>query len=267
MQGVSPDDRTWLRTFPHHVEPEHDEWFPGVLLRCDQANHCSSGTTLCSLLGALHQERFSPKSHMIVVPSPVRELFAQMVGLPQERILATTYQTELARLYGMHNPHSRLLNAKLSFHLCPACMTHSRLLKRTLTLPHLTACSLHGLELQNRCRCGRSLVLFSRNALPFTCTACGWGWAHLPQIPLAPDRVERERHLNSLYEFFLVKGTSRLRDLAWEILRIHERRTSMVYLKRSLKFARPYGSSVSLGYVVEQMVNAGFSSDDISAYW
>ena len=160
MQGVSPDDRTWLRTFPHHVEPEHDEWFPGVLLRCDQANHWSSGTTLCSLLGALHQERFSPKSHMIVVPSPVRELFAQMVGLPQERILATTYQTELARLYGMHNPHSRLLNAKLSFHLCPACMTHGRLLKRTLTLPHLTACSLHGLELQNRCRCGRPLVLF-----------------------------------------------------------------------------------------------------------
>ncbi len=267
MHPVLISHMAWQESFPHVVAPLPDEWLPGLLLRCDEVNRWSSGTTSGYLLGSTKLKGFGPRSHWIVVPSPLLERLTQVVRLPQERLLATTYQAELARLYGLLSPYGRLLTTKPSFHLCPACVTQSRLLKRTLMLPHLNACPLHDIELQNRCQCGVPLVPFSRSALPFTCLACGLDWAHLPQLQLSVDRVVRERHLGLLYEFFLVKGTPGLRDCAWEILRMHERATSTVRLRRSHKYARPYGSRVSLEYLVEQMVNAGFSSTDILTYW
>jgi hypothetical protein len=266
MQVVSPDDPAWLTSFPHRVEPSDDEWFPGLLLRCDDVNHWSSGTTLRYLLDSTKQQRFGPRSNMIVVPFPLRQMLAYVVRLPQERILATTYQTELTQLYGIPNPHSRTLNAKPSFHLCPACMAQRRLLKRTLALPHLSSCSLHGLELQNRCQCGKPLRLFSSNGLPFTCAACGLDWADLPQIPLAEDVVERDRHLNSLYDYFLVEGTPKRMRHAVDILRMHEKEKSGLS-RREHPDVIPRRKKFSLGYLVNRIVQAGLSSRDILPYW
>jgi len=90
MQMVSLDDPAWLTSFPHRVEPGDDEWFPGLLLRCDEVNHWGSGTTLRYLQASTRQQRFGPRSHMIVVPFPLRQMLAHVVRLPQERILATT---------------------------------------------------------------------------------------------------------------------------------------------------------------------------------
>ena len=156
--------------------------------------------------------------------------------------------------------------ATISAGFCPACMAQRRLLKRTLTLPYLSSCSLHGLALQNRCQCGKPLKLFSSNELPFTCATCGLDWAHLPQIHLAEEVVERERHLNSLYEYFLVEGTPRRMERAVDILRMHEKAKSMLSWNEHPDVI-PYRKKFSLGYLVERIVQAGLFPRDILPYW
>lgn len=266
MQPVFLSDPAWQQSFPHVIAPLPDEWLPGLFLRCAEVNRWSSGTTLGYLLRFSGLKGFGPRAHWIVVPPPLLKRLAQVTRLQEECLLATTYQSELVRLYGLLSPYGRLLTTQPSFHVCPVCVTQRRLLKRTLMLPHMKACPLHQIELQNRCQCGVALRPFARSAPPFTCLACGRDWAQLPQLQLSADRVVRECHLGSLYEFFLVKGTPGLRECAWEILRMHEKATSVVRLSKKHQYTRPYGSKISLGYLVEQMVNAGFSATDILTY-
>jgi hypothetical protein len=229
MESLALHDPAWLTTFLHRIEPLADEWFPGLLLRCDEANHWSSGTTFRYLRQhSQPQERFGPRPHLIVVPASILESLAHLLLIPEERLLATTYQSELVRLYGSLHPHERLLSTKFTFHLCPACVAHTRLLKRTLTWPHLQSCPLHHIELRKRCLCGVALWAFSGKALPFTCFACGLDWGSLPQRQISPDRVGREHHLSLLYEYFLVEGTPRRMERAADILRVHEKEKSML---------------------------------------
>src|SRR5229473_614941 len=179
MQGLSQVNPVWMRTFPHRVAPMNDEWFPGVLLRCDEANGWSSGTTFRYLRQHAKLERFGPKPRLMIVPAAILEALAQFLLIPEERLFATTYHAELARLYGTHHPHGRLLSTQFTFHLCPACVAHTRLLKRTLMWPHLHFCPLHRMELRNTCQCGVALWPFSGKGSPFTCFACGLDWVFL----------------------------------------------------------------------------------------
>lgn len=266
MQGISHVDPVWMRTFPHRVAPMNDEWLPGVLLRSDEVNQWSSGTTFRYLREHAKPERFGPRPQLIVVPASILEKLAQVLLIPEERLLATTYHAELARLYGSLHPHGRLLSTQFTFHLCPACVAHTRLLTRSLTWPHLQYCPLHHIELRNRCQCGVALWPFSGKALPFTCFACGVDWGDLPQCQLPRARVGRERQLGFLYEYFLVEGTPRRMDYAAEVLRRYEKEESMLSWREHPEVI-PYRKKFSLGYLVGRLGQAGVSPRDLLIFW
>ena len=266
MQGLSQVNPVWMRTFPHRVAPLNDEWFPGVLLRCDEVNSWSSGTTFRYLRLHAQQERFGPKPQLMIVPAAILEALAQFLLIPEERLFATTYHSELARLYGTHHPHGRLLSTQFTFHLCPACVAHTRLLKRTLMWPHLQFCPLHHIELRNTCQCGVALWPFSGKALPFTCFACGLDWGSLPQRQIPRTRLGRELQLGLFYDYFLVEGTPRRMEYAAETLRRHEKEESMLSWNEHPDVI-PYRKKFSLGYLVGRLVQAGVSPRDILPYW
>src|SRR5437763_6173930 len=100
MYPIHPDDPAWLTTFQHLVEPKHDEWLPGLLLRCDKVNGWESGTTLAELLRSSGRYFLNGKPSWTVVPTSALEWLSQVLALPMNALLATTYQSELARLYG-----------------------------------------------------------------------------------------------------------------------------------------------------------------------
>jgi hypothetical protein len=264
---MQSNDPAWQSTFAHRVEPLADEWFPGLLLRCDEANRWNSGTTLRYLRHHFQpQERFGPRPRLIVVPASLLEGLAQLLLFPQERLLATTYQSELARLYSSVHPHEKLLSKEFTFHLCPTCVAHTRLLKRNLMWPHLEYCPLHHMELQKRCQCGVALWPFSAKALPFTCFACGLDWGSLPQRQISPDLVEREQHLRLHYEYFLTEGTPRRMERAADNLRVAEKEMSNLSWSEHPDVI-PYRRKFALGYLVERLVRAGLSPRDILYSW
>jgi hypothetical protein len=62
--------------------------------------------------------------------------------------------------------------------------------------------------LQDVCRCGATLQLFSERSLPpFTCHRCGSDWATLPVIEATSECFTREQHYLSWYEFLFSYGT------------------------------------------------------------
>lgn len=263
MKPMFLDDPAWPATFPHRVTPLDDEWLAGLLLRCDEVNHWSSGTTFRYLRQhSQHQERFGPRPHLIIVPASILEGLAQLLLIPEGRLLATTYQSELARLYGSPHPHGRLLSTTFTFHLCPACVAHTRHLKRTLMWPHLRYCPLHHIELRNKCHCGVALWPFSGKAMPFTCFACGSDWGSLPHRQVPRTLMSRERQLGCFYEYFLAEGTPRRMEYAAEILRQQQKDKSMLSWREHPKVI-PYRKKFSLGYLGERLVSAGVSVRDI----
>ncbi len=96
MTEASPN---WLSSFPHVVEPYPDEWFAGLLLRCDEMNHRESGTTFRYLLRSTTHPGFGPGSSFVVIPEAMLHYLAQRLTLSVECLLATTYASSLARLY------------------------------------------------------------------------------------------------------------------------------------------------------------------------
>jgi hypothetical protein len=213
MLSIHLDDPAWHTTFPRRVAPQEDEWLPGLLLRCDEANHWASRTTLAQVLRP-GPEKFhrcwrteTPNLSVLTPHSFNLEYLARLLALPQALLLATTYQVELARLYEHVSLHPKHLSAAAAFHLCPACLAERRLLRRLLVLPHLTTCPDHRLFLLSTCQCGRPLRLFHRQAPPFTCPACGLDWAELPQIEAEPERLEVEHRVLSWYAFFFAHGS------------------------------------------------------------
>src|SRR5437764_9019919 len=211
MQAIALGHPAWSSTIPHPVTPLPDEWLAGVLLRCDEANAWRSGTTFRYVLRSTHHPGFGPGSPLVVVPSSLLDCLAQLLQVPQQFLLATTYQAELLRLYphrGSYREARRLTGTQkatwvfprtatgkgkqvptntFGFHVCPACLAQHRLLGRTLVLPHLKYCPFHQIAFQTHCQCGCALLLFHQEMLPFTCYMCGLDWKYLPQIPIAPD--------------------------------------------------------------------------------
>lgn len=271
MRRIHISDPAWQTTFPFLVEPGEDEWLMGLLLRCDEANHWGSGTTLAHILRM--NERTAKNNLSLIVPSGVRlDDLAQVLAVPVQALLATTYQAELTRIYDVSNPSPLLLNTSFSFHLCPACVQEHRMLSRRLALQHITLCPQHQIVLVDTCPCGAPLRPFSPLGLPFTCYKCGLPWAQLPRRQAVPERREQEQKLLSYYDFFFAKGTpellaSTLRLIYDSVVEKGEIRVPL----RDEEVQLPSDSSTpqrtsSLGYVVHALLQLDLSPRDILVY-
>src|SRR6266700_5582866 len=206
MTRIHLSEPAWKTTFPFLVEPRENEWLTGLLLHCDEVNHWGSGTTLTHICHM--NEKTAKSSPTLIVPSGLElSALADALAVPHESIVATTYQRELARIYGVADPHALLLSTSFSFRLCPTCVAEERLLTWTLVLPHITICPRHQISLVNTCLCGTALRPFPWRARPFRCFKCCISWAELPQHQADQARVEIEAQLLSYYRFFWTDGT------------------------------------------------------------
>ena len=286
VAAASPD---WLFSFPHVGEPYPDEWFAGLLLRCDEMNHRESGTTWRYLLRSTTHPGFGPGSALIVIPEAMLASLEQRLSVSRECLLSTTYACELARLYSPARPHAghllgprrgvtispllersignRASTTLVGFHICPICIAQARLLRRTAILPHLKYCPTHHVAFHTHCTCGSPLVLFTRRQQPFACFTCGWDWARLPHIQPNPEEAILERNLWTLYEFFLVKGTNEFKRAALSLVRqyvkIHQPSALKLLSGRPLVALTGNTDQLSLGYVIDLLVSLGISPHDI----
>ncbi len=220
MQTIYIDDPAWQTTFPRPVAPQHDEWFPGLLLRCDEVNQWGSRTTLAYLLHPGPEKyhrcwRTETPNLTVIQPNSLNlDFVAQLLALPTSTLLATTYHAELTHLYGQTKPRPHLLSPSFTFHLCPQCISEARMLRRTLALPHITICPSHHIALVERCPCGAPLHLFHQQAPPFTCHICGRDWAELPQLQTDPASHPKEQQFQRWYElFFSTRAPPLTRDV------------------------------------------------------
>jgi TniQ protein len=295
MQRVSIDDPAWRTSFPHLVAPLPDEWIAGLLLRCDEVNRWDSGTTLRYLLRSTEDPGIGFRSSLIVFPPSILERLAQLLSVPFEYLLATTYHTELARLY-LYDPHPRLLIGNqvgtrvlpllvtergvilgeskygintFAFHVCPACIAQARLLQRSLMLPYMKYCPLHHIAFCFECVCSWPLIPSFAEVRPFTCFACGLDWAHLPQDKTPLELMTLENRLYALYQFFLLEGTYERKIRALQLVRPTVRKQNLVDLRliyRKSKYNQGFNmDAISLAYVVDLLLSVGISPDDIRA--
>lgn len=271
MRRIHISDPAWQTTFPFLVEPRETEWLTGLLLRCDEVNLWGSGTTLTHILRM--NERSARTNLSLIVSSGVRlEDLAQLLAVPVQALLATTYQEELARIYDVSHPSPLLLNPSFSFHLCPACVQEHRMLSRHLALQHITLCPQHQIVLVDTCSCEAPLRPFSPLARPFTCYKCGLDWAQLPRRQPSPERIETEEKLLSYYDFFFARGTPEL--LASTLRLIYDSVVEKGAIRVSLPDEkaqmspddRPYQRTTSLGYVVQALLQLDLSPRDILIY-
>lgn len=216
MQPVYITDPAWQRTFSHLVAPLHDEWLAGLLLRCDEANHWESGATLLHLKYTTtvqgYPEKYNPS---LIVPTSFRfNRLAQVLGVPEDDLLVTTYLSELARCYGTPFVSFRNLAVSFELYICPACLAQDRLLRRVFVLPGIGCCPLHHMELVNACRCGTRLRIYDKRTLPFTCHTCGLDWSRLPLLAAKSESIAVEQRLLTYYEFFFSKGTPEIFERA-----------------------------------------------------
>jgi hypothetical protein len=270
LEPIYPYDSAWLSTFPHWIAPQPGEWFPGLLLRCDEVNHWECGTTLAHLLRSSSGYHLRGKPSWIVVPTSVLELLAQLLAIPVSTLLATTYQSELARLYDTSSPHATFLSRSFPFHLCPDCIAEERILRRIVALPHINCCPFHRVALVGTCQCGTLLQPFPRQALPFSCRRCGLDWAELPRSATNLEQAALELKLLSLYAFFCGKGTPTILAKAQQLVRERMRKKKVDHVKcfdGNMEYVECYDSKrVSLGYLVEVLVSLDPSPHDIMAY-
>ena len=270
LQPIYIYDLAWLSTLPHLVTPQHDEWFPGLLLRCDIVNHWESGTTMTFLLHSVKEHRSIGRPNWVIIPVSILEMLAQLLALPMRSLFSTTYQLELARLYNTPSPHATYLCRSFPFHLCPDCVVERRLLRRSLVLPHITCCTSHQVVLLRTCQCGTPLQLFSLQSLPFTCQECGLDWSQLPRITCRPDRFVLEQKILSYYEFFFANGTPQILAKALQLVRQRVKRMRSPWVKcldGKVKYVECYDrKKFSLGFLVELLVSLELNPDDIQSY-
>lgn len=207
VQNLSLADIRWFQALPLLVSPRADEWFAGLLLRCDEANLWESGGTLAHVLQTARKTDQKKDANLVLPALRVMNQFAECLTLPTEQVLTTTFYTELARCYGTMNPHVSQLNRVLPLRICPNCLREARLLMRSLMLTHLHFCPSHHVAFVGFCQCGSRLKLFDASASPFVCSQCKTDWRSLPCSPARPDQMRQEQKIWSFYRFFLERGT------------------------------------------------------------
>jgi len=197
---------------------------------------------------------------------------ADALAVAYEALVATTYQAELARIYGVADPHALLLQTSFSFRLCPACVAEQRLLTRTLVLPHITICPQHHLVLVTTCLCGAALRPFQKQTPPFRCFKCSLDWAELPQKKADQTRVEIEAQLLWYYQFFWTYGTPEVLASALQLVydSVVEKGEIRAPLSDHVSWPESLGKSYrrtsSLGYVVHLLWQLDLTPGDILVY-
>ncbi len=198
MQDISITDQTWATTFPRLISIRENEWLVGVLLRCDESNHWSSGSTLAYLLDTTSKRKLKQRVELL---SEIHlKKLASVLAVSLASIVATTSQEELVRIRGGMSPRTKLSHSSVPFHLCPICVADSRFLARTLALPGITHCPRHQISLVARCQCGTTLLPFFPSTVPFTCSKCGLNWAEIPYVHADTELIEAEQKLLSHLE-------------------------------------------------------------------
>ena len=249
----------------HRVTPLPDEWLPGLLLRCDEAKHWGSATTFSQLLHPQHESshhKLLTEMSQLVVPSMLRlDRLAELLAVSLRAIVATTYQSELVRIFSSSQSPSQHLGLSHSFRLCPECIAQHRMLSRTLVLLNITCCLEHQVMLQDRCTCGAALQVFHRRAQPFTCYKCGLHWEKLAHRPADPSRMELEQKYLSLYEFFFTRGTPALLASARQLLLDDAKEKQEKVMTHDFI---EKGSSLSM--LIYLLVNGNYSPRDVMVY-
>ena len=207
---ISLVDIRWFQSFPLVVRPCTDEWFVGLLLRCDEANLWESGGTLAHVLQSAERTKQKKGANLVVPDVRVIGQLAECLALSTEQVLATTFYKELARCYGTGSPHAAQLNRVLPVRMCPDCVRSTRLLMRSLVLTHLHFCPFHHVALISSCQCGAHLKLFGADAPPFVCSECKMHWGSLPSPLARPEQMRQEQKVWSFYNFFLKQGTPQI---------------------------------------------------------
>lgn len=292
MPQVTQASPLWLTSFPHVTEPYPDEWFAGLLLRCDEMNHRESGAAFRYLLRSTAHPGFGPGSSFVVIPEVMLHYLAELLALSLERLLATTYASGLARLYAPIPPHAghllghrrgvtipplleksignRVSATVVGFRICSLCLAQARLLRRETILPHLTVCPTHQVVFQTHCLCGSPLLLFSRRQKPFGCFSCGLDWACLPAPEPPPEQEKLNRAIFALYDFFLVHGTKERKAAALSLVRDSLKARQPLALKllsgKTLVTFTGNMDLLSLGYLVDLLVCLGISPQDIMGH-
>lgn len=264
MSQISLTAPAWFSTFPHRVIPASDEWFAGLLLRCDEVNHWSSGTTSLYLVQAITHHPARSRLNVIAPAYDYLEHLSQVFAISTSVLVATTYQAEINRLSSF--PYRPLLqsNSSFRFSFCPQCVAQARMLLRSVILPQLTICPHHDLIFQDECLCGFRLTLFTRQTPPFTCPACGRDWGNLPHIQASPEQIVRKQQILSYYAFFFSQGTF---DLYASTISLIEEQMA---LKEHRQLPRVGGSfyqgAMSLSGMVSSLLRLNLSLEDVVAY-
>lgn len=204
-------DASWYSTFPELVLLRKNEWLPGALLRCDDANGWPPGTVArygfvpSTGLGTLNRSVL----FLVATTFDLRLLADAMAYLPAA-VNQTTFRPELSRLYGTSTPNARLFGVVSPFHCCPLCMRAARYLSRELLIPWIEHCPYHHVRLRSRCDCGARLRPFPKHAVAtFTCASCGTAWADLAAEDVSNEAKFAEEHARlELYRTLLGEGSS-----------------------------------------------------------
>ena len=259
---------SWNSTFPHRATPRADEWLAGLLLRCDEVNSWTSGTTNAYLLRNSTYNASQVLYHTLIPPAFLLEELAELLAVSLPRLSTTTYLLELKQIYHLSRlPHPMLLAASSVFHFCPEC-ARNRLLRRVLMLAYVMCCPLHELALCQRCPCGTPQRLFCRQAKPFTCRSCGLDWASFPHIAVSAEAMSCSQELLRWYEVFFTRGTPALFSSALKLIRrklSQQGASGIRLLDGKMRFASPSAPGrVSLGHMVDWLVSLHLSPSEVA---
>jgi hypothetical protein len=268
VQSISLADIRWFQSFPLVVSPRTDEWFVGLLLRCDEANLWESGGTLIHLLQTVQRIKQKKDANLVIPALRVIDQFAECLALPTEQVLVTTFYTELARCYGTVSPHPAQLNRVLPFRICPGCLRDARLLMRSSVLTHLQFCPFHQVALVSSCQCGSRLKLFEASTSPFVCSECGMDWGSLPCQLARPDQMRQEQKVWSFYRFFLGQGTPQILARTVQYIR-HKMKGEKIRQAKLLDGTTMRAEHYelrrhSLSYLVNVLVSLGIDLSEIA---
>jgi hypothetical protein len=261
--SLTLEDSKWLSTFPHLVTPLPGEWLPGLLLRCDEENGWSSGTTALLVSNHLQRRRLNAVDYVVAEHLNLIQL-AEFLDLPSSALLDTTFRPALQRLYGRIHPLGLDLGLRLRPRICPACLDDARLFHFSLALPLVEHCPLHNLVFQRKCSCARPLKLFFPKTNPFTCPECRQDWSKLARISVSSSQRERETRYISFYTYFLTQESLGAIKRAYYL--IEEERT-LTFLLSPQRLSEPRRAPSFVETVLEvlvmKLVNYGFSVRDI----
>lgn len=249
MRQISLSEPAWQTTLPHRIAPRPEEWFPGLLLRCDEANQWGTRTTLAYVLrgGSVKFHRCwrtdTPNLTVVLPSSLDLGYLAQLLAVPIQSIIDTTYQAEIVRVVGKCRLHPNYLAHVFSFQVCPACIAEDRMLRREVVLPYLQFCSKHKIAFVKICQCGSTLRLFKKHTQPFRCYQCGLDWSDLPRVEASFEEAVLNQQFLDWYTFFFSHANLNIIRRVLEFINTQPLKRKLIYQDDLSLLKRPHYQS------------------------